>query len=280
MPSIPFLFGFVAAPEATPSPLQSSPIDVSAIHVFRISPDLLNLAVVIVFVVLFLRTASPLLHSRYLRHLALAYGLIGLFYLSSIILVQYELTLSFLAQCQKQQMQGLLNDLKKVGELIKLIFSSLSSCFLLLTWYLLWHHPKEGISSKFYGSLFTAYCVAIPAIVGLAAVFQWPALNVLNVTDSIFALIGVVMVALGLCRLLLTVKTLSRPIRDLAIVFVGLTFIFWAIFQPLYVSHQDKLWFWYVLASGKMAAGLSTLLVSVGALKTKPEFRSPSGGTE
>lgn len=74
------------------------PIDVTKINVDRLAPDLLNLAVVLVFVILLMRTAAPLIHSRYLRHLAGAYGLIGLFYVSAILLVQYKLILFFSAQ--------------------------------------------------------------------------------------------------------------------------------------------------------------------------------------
>ena len=47
------------------------------IQVDRLSSDLLNLAVIVVFVILFLRTAAPSVDSRYLKHLAGVYALIG-----------------------------------------------------------------------------------------------------------------------------------------------------------------------------------------------------------
>lgn len=69
------------------SMLSPTMLDGSKIPVNRLAPDLLNLAVILVFVILLLRTAAPLLHSRYLKHLAGAYALIGLFYLCSILSV-------------------------------------------------------------------------------------------------------------------------------------------------------------------------------------------------
>jgi hypothetical protein len=249
------------------------PFDVSKIPVDRLTPDLLNLTVIIVFVILFLRTAAPSVNSRYLKHLAGAYALIGLFYLSSILLVQYKLILFFSAQGQEYQVDALFKELDKVGELIKLIFSSLSSCFLLLTWYLLRHYPKQGISRTFYGSVFTAYCIAIPAIIGVAQVFEWQSVVVLNVTDSVFAFIGVLMVGFGLCQLIWHQKELSGPVRDIATLLVAIAFLCWALPQPLYESHQGYVWFWVLLAIGKVIAGLAAILVSVAVLKAKPGFQ-------
>ena len=80
------------------SMLSPTMLDASKIPVNRLAPDLLNLAVILVFVILLLRTAAPLLHSRYLKHLAGAYALIGLFYLCSILSVQYKLILFFSAR--------------------------------------------------------------------------------------------------------------------------------------------------------------------------------------
>lgn len=262
-------------------------LDVSKIPVNRLAPDLLNLTVILVFVILLWRTAAPILHSRYLKHLAGAYALIGLFYLCSILSLQYKLILFFSAHCQPSQIAGqfqcqqsqiveVINELEKVGELIKLIFSSLSSCFLLLTWYLLQHYPREGISRKFYGSVFTAYCLAIPAIIGVAQVFAWKAVVVLNVADSIFAFIGVLMVGFGLCRLIRLQEKLSRPVRDIGVFLVAAAFLCWALPQPLYESHKGYLWFWFLLAVGKVVAGLAAVLVSVVVLKPKPEYQTPS----
>lgn len=169
-----------------------------------------------------------------------------------------------------------ITELEKVGELIKLIFSSLSSCFLLLTWYLLLHYPKEGISRKFYGGVFTAYSLAIPAIVGVAQVFAWKAVVVLNVADSVFAFIGVLLVGYGLCRLIWIQEKLSRPARDIGVFLVAAAFLCWALPQSLYESHKSYVWFWLLLAVGKVIAGLAAVLVPVFVLKPKPEYRAPN----
>lgn len=247
----------------------------SNISVDRLPPDVLNLTIIVVFVILFLRTAAPTIHSRYLKHLAGAYGLIGLFYVSSIALLVLKLVLYFSAQGQQSEIATVFANLEKVGELIKLIFSSLSSCFLVLTWYLLWHYPDQGISKGFYGTLFAAYVATIPALEAVGHIFGYNGLSVLDVTDSTFASIGVMMVGAGLCRLVWIRQTLSRPIRDVAAFGVAVAFLCWALPQPLFTWYQGVVWFWLLLAAGKVIAGLAALIVSVVILQPRPEFRSP-----
>lgn len=250
-------------------------LDISKIPVDRLASDFLNLAVIVVFVILFWRTAAPNLNSRYLKHLAGAYALTGLFYVSSIFLAQYKLILFSSAQGQSSQIVSVFAELEKVGELIKLIFSSLSSCFLLLTWYLMQHYPKEGISRAFYSIVVTAYTLAIPAVIGVAQIFSWSALRLLHVADSVFAFIGISMVGFGLCRLLWITKKLPRPVRDIGMFLVGASFLCWAAPQLLYTAYRTHLWFWFLLAAGKVIAALAAVLVSVAVLKPKPGFQAP-----
>jgi hypothetical protein len=258
-----------------PAEQSGSTLGGTNIQVDRLSSDLLNLAVIVVFVILFLRTAAPSVHSRYLKHLAGVYALIGLFYLSSIALMMLKLVLYFSAHGEKSQVDPVFADLEKVAELIKLIFSSLSSCFLVLTWYLLWHYPQQGISKGFYGTVLGVYIAIIPALETIGHMFGWTGLGVLDVTDTLFASIGVIMVGLGLCRLIWIHRGLRRPVRDVAVVGVAIAYLFWAVPQPLFHWYQGALWFWLLLAAGKVIAGLAALLVSIVVLQPKPEFRSP-----
>ena len=252
------------------------------IHVARLGTDLINLAVIIAFVILFFRTAAPLPNSRFLKHLAYGYGLIGLYYLSSILLTQFKLILAFSAQCKQPDVAQVFTELDKAGELIKLIFSSLSSCFLLLTWYLLRHHPKvhhhpnEVISVKFYGSVFTAYAAAIPLVIGAGQVLDVDVADFLHIADSVFAGAGAVMVGGGLCQLIRSHKKLSRPVRDIATFLVASTFLFWGVPQPFYLWYQHDLFFWSVLAMGKVFAGLAAVLVSIVVLESKDGFQAPN----
>jgi hypothetical protein len=257
-----------------PAAAATATLTESNISVDRLPSDVLNLAITVVFVILFLRTAAPTLHSRYLKHLAGVYALIGLFYVSSIALMVLKLVLYFSARGQQSEIATVFANLEKVGELIKLIFSSLSSCFLVLTWYLLWHYPDQGISKGFYGTLFAAYVATIPALEAVAQMFGYTGLSVLDVTDSTFASIGVIMVGTGLCRLVWIQQKSSRPVRDVTAFGVAAAFLCWALPQPLFTWYQGVLWFWLLLAAGKVIAGLAALLVSVVILQPKSEFRT------
>lgn len=119
----------------------------------------------------------------------------------------------------------------------------------------------------------TGYQVALSLAVGVATVFGFDKVAMLNMMDSVLSCGAVTIVGLGLCRLI-TEKVL-RPHQHVAVLLVGLAFLCWGIPQLPFIWFFADPDFWYVLAAGKTIAGLAALLVSIYLLDPKPEYRGP-----
>ena len=209
--------------------------------------------------ILLLRIYLVKLNSRFLLHLAIAFGIIGLTQLLDAGITTLNLFPSLPT-----------NDVKRFAEKIDLLLSCLSTFFLVLSFILLLHYPNQTLPRDQYILTITIFGF----FVALVAVIQGPADDsiLLKAIDVITSVGGVICVGVGLVRIA------SGHMSNIIAWITASAYVLWALAQILYwidyVTPSMHLFYFYSLTIIALATAIATVIFCAITLPDRPAYRT------
>ena len=256
-------------------------------HSFAASlPDvfvhLLALALIGTAIILLNRTANATKSSRFLRHIAFAFGVVFFFRLGMIIVALSKslLAMQYAAQGlpvapadRAIEAKNALDGIDSMWNAISMILSYLSTFWLLLAWWLLRQYPQEGIPRGLYATAIGVLTLLVGLAAGIVRSAQANSFRILNLVDVLSSAGVIVLVGWQLMKL--TPKRGHPALSGVVFVLYSL----WGLMQIpilLFKIRTDSTYYMVLMFSG-FAAMLSTVMHTSIVLEDKEEYKSSSG---
>jgi hypothetical protein len=198
-------------------------------------------------------------NSRFLLHLAIAFGIIGLAHLLDAGITTLNLFPSLPT-----------NDFKRFAEKIDLLLSCLSTFFFVLSFILLMRYPDQTLPRDAYIATITVFGL----FVAVVTLIQGPADDsvFLKAIDIITSVIGIICVGLGLVRIA------SGHMSSITGWIAASAYCLWALAQvPFwfdYIAPSPHEFYFYSLTIISLVTAIATVIFCAITLPDRPVYRT------
>jgi hypothetical protein len=241
---------FEASADNNESVLTANVFDQVQYHIFAFVIGLMA-------AILLVRTFTGKDNSRYLIHIAIAFGIISLSHLISTGISLMQLFTSVPA-----------DQIRRLSEKTDLLLSCLSTFFFILSFVLLLRFPSQSVPPE----IFAGTTAVLGVFVALVTLIQGPVddSTFLKAIDIITSLAGVICVGVGLVRIA------NGQISIITGWIAACSYCIWGIAQlPFwfdYVKAENHQFYFYSLSIVGLASAITTVIFSALSLPDRPRF--------
>lgn len=236
------------------------------------------------FAILLARTASGMLNSRFLRHLAtsLAINAAGTF----AFVVFYSLTVALeffkgkviISDPNTITFPQALNMVDSVGVVSGTMISLLSTAYLFMAWDLLRRYPSQGVKKSLFAAIVAIFgsgslIVMLINLLTIAEKVKEHLGQVITLIDLVSSAVGVLLVGWQLQKTL--GPKIENPVLKMTLPWLTfMAYFVWGGGQLLHHWFKGVLWYAILLSASSLSAVIMTILLCSYALKEKPKYSS------
>jgi hypothetical protein len=245
---------------------------------------LLHITAIVVCVILFHRTASATLKSRFLRHIAHSYTVTGVYYCLKVALpfAQYALVGTALNPIPDSYQSLLfvedeLRSVDAVWPAVDSLLSIFSSYWLFTAYHLLWRYPqKESIDREFVALLYFLFGSIVGPIL-LGVLMKEGNQIYFTLVDTVTAGSAMALFGIAIARRLHPHSVHSQKHSRSVGILAAALFSAWGLAQPVYLIYRNESpehIYFRVLLLLKFLCCIVTVAIASLTMKERPGFES------